>query len=307
MHYGRLTLARLRDHAQINHKQLLHALAAMVQMQLVHHFTSIEDGMTYYEANVDGAYYLIRNGKFLEVVEERLGSYPAQVMGAIAYHGHIQVSDLEKLPELQVKSQPNGTNHDNEVSVKEEEDESEKTMNGIEESGAPNGDEHTGSNNRLHAALNYLAGHGYICRVRDTHFHSLADNTIEAEREALMRLDSDAKGKKKSEEVEMKKREILNRRLDADLSRGLESYAAPPALKRAQTNGVPGNPAKRRRVDTPDGDDDTKSQTGWDDDDDGESEQALQVSDYSGVPSFLQRFTKDSTAKRDCSRELSEA
>lgn len=236
-------------------------------MHLVHHYTSTEDGFTYYEANVDGAYYLIRTGKVLEVVEERLGSYAAQVMAAIAYHGHIMVSELEALPELQVKDGAHYGNGDNaDEDIKNEDDVSEDTLNGGENNGVTNGDEddHTSSNTRLHSALNYLAGHGYICQVKDVHLHSLADNTLDAEREAtIWAANSDAKGKKKIAEIEERKREILNERLDADLSKGLTAYAHPPVIKRRQENGHSENPNKRRRVES---DDEMDNENTWDED-----------------------------------------
>lgn len=237
-------------------------------MHLVHHYTSTEDGFTYYEANIDGAYYLIRTGKVLEVVEERLGSYAAQVMAAIAYHGHIMISELETLPELQVKDDAYYGNGDNaDEDMKNEDDISENTVNGVENNGVANGDEddHTASNTRLHSALNYLAGHGYICQVKDVHLQSLADNALEAEREADLWAagNSDAKGKKKAAEIEDKKREILNDRLDADLSKGLTAYAHPPAIKRRQENGQSENPNKRRRVES---DDELDDDNAWDED-----------------------------------------
>lgn len=237
-------------------------------MHLVYHYTSTDDGFTYYEANLDSAYYLIRTGKVLEVVEERLGSYAAQVMAAIAYHGHIMISELETLPELQVQDDAHYGNGDNaDEGLKNEDDVSENTLNGFEKNGVANGDEddHTVSNTRLHSALNYLAGHGYICQVKDVHLHSLADNTLDAEREAdfWAATNSDAKGKKKAAEIEEKKREILNDRLDADLSEGLTAYAHPPAFKRRQENGHSENPNKRRRVDS---DDEMDHENDWDED-----------------------------------------
>jgi DNA-directed RNA polymerase III subunit RPC3 len=236
-------------------------------MHLVHHITSTEDGFTYYEANVDGAYYLLRTGKVLEVVEERLGSYAAQVMAAIAYHGHIMISELEALPELQVKDDTHyGNGHNADEEIKNENDDSEDTVNGVESNGVANeeGDDHIASNARLHSALNYLAGHGYICQVKDVHLHSLADNTLEAEREAtLWAANSDSKGKKKAAEIEEKKREILYDRLDADLSKGLTAYAHAPAIKRRQENGHSENPHKRRRVES---DDETDNENTWDED-----------------------------------------
>lgn len=229
-------------------------------MHLVYHYTSAEDGFTYYEANIEGAYYLIRTGKVLEVVEERLGSYAAQVMTAIAYHGHIMVSELETLPELQVRNDAHYGNGDN----ADEDVVSEDTINGVENNGIANGDEgdHAPSNTRLHTALNYLAGHGYICQVKDVHFHSLADNTLDAEREAITKAtSSDAKGKKKAAEIEEVKRDILYDLLDADLSKGLATYARPPVIKRRQENGHSENPNKRRRVES---DDEMDNENTWD-------------------------------------------
>lgn len=202
------------------------------------------------------------------MVEERLGSYAAQVMAAIAYHGHIMISELEALPELQAKDDAHYGNGDNaDEDIKNEDDVSEGTVNGVETNGAANGDgdDHRPSNTRLHSALNYLAGHGYICQVKDVHLHSLADNTLDAEREATIWAgNSDSKGKKKAAEIEDKKREILNDRLDADLSRGLTAYAHPPVTKRRQENGHSENPHKRRRVDS---DDEMGDENTWDEGD----------------------------------------
>ena len=72
----------------------------MIQQHLVYHYTSYDDGVTYYEANMQSAYYLVRSGKILEFVEERLGKYAATVLSTIMYLGHAQVSYLETLPEL---------------------------------------------------------------------------------------------------------------------------------------------------------------------------------------------------------------
>jgi DNA-directed RNA polymerase III subunit RPC3 len=240
----------------------------MVQMHLVYHYTSTEDGMTHYEANMDSAYNLIRTGKVLEVVEERLGSYAAQVMSAIAYRGHVQIGDLETLPELRVKNiknhSLNGTSHDVDNPEYNGEDENENATNGVDGDGLTNGD-HPASNNRLHATLKYLAGHGYICRVRETHFQSLADNTMEAEREAELTSGPGDSKKQKANELEEKKREILAKRLDSDLSRGLLSYATPPVKHLSEANGHGAHPAKRRRLESPE--DETKNNDSWDEDD----------------------------------------
>lgn len=221
-------------------------------MHLVYHSTSIDDGFTYYEANLEGAYYLIRTGKVLEVVNERLGSYAAQVLAAIAYHGHIMISELEALPELRIEKNVHPVDGAN---AKIEDDEAELPTNGVGSNGHVDHDQddHTSTHPRLHSALNYLAGHGYICRVKETHLQSPADNELEAEREAILWASgSDSLGKKKTNEIEEKKKEILSQRLDADLSRDMKAFAHPPFARARKENGNPSNPNKRRRIDSDD-------------------------------------------------------
>jgi DNA-directed RNA polymerase III subunit RPC3 len=229
----------------------------MVQMHLIYHFTSSEDGMTYYEANTHSAYYLIRAGKILELIENRLGIYAAKVMSSILYLGHAQVSYLETLPEFQpegvVQPQSNGVNGDHHPGYQEDMGMEEDPDNGGSHSLLSNG-EHTSEafHDQLHSTLKMLAAHGYITRVRDHQFHSQTDNLIDAQRTVKSTMsESTLKGKKLEAEMQALAQKLVDERTDGDLSRGLVFHGIPRGGKRRHVNGVANVSNKRPRLESP--------------------------------------------------------
>ena len=199
----------------------------MVQQHLVYHYTSYDEGVTYYEPNLQSAYYLVRSGKVVELIEDRLGQYAAKVMSTILYLGHVQVSYLEMLPELQ--PEPIDANR---TGAPEEE-------NGDEDQAADVNDQHATSERSalLHPTLKTLAGHGYISRVREAHFQSYADNVLDIERAIKSKPDVKAmKGKKLEETVIEGTLNLLRERLDGDLTRGLMFNGVPRGAKRKHDN-----------------------------------------------------------------------
>lgn len=282
--YDRLNLSRLKYYSHLTDRQLLHGLAAMVQQHLVFHYTSYDDGVTYYEANQQAAYYLTRSGKILEFIEDRLGKYAATVMSTIIYLGHAQVSHLETLPELQPEEpQTNGVNGEHESA----EENGENGENGDEPNGTVNG-EHASPEQAslLHPTLKTLAAHGYINRVRDAHFQSDADTALDAERAIQARPAIKAlKGKKLEEAVIEKTLELVRERTDGDLSRGLTYNGVPRGAKRGrgehQSNG-PNKKARTNYADVDDGDEEEEEEAEeeeneWSDDEMGNDTVPMEV------------------------------
>jgi DNA-directed RNA polymerase III subunit RPC3 len=250
----------------------------MIQHHLIYHFTSLDDGNTYYEANPQAAYSLVRSGKILHLVETRLGEYAAQVLETIMTLGHTSIAHLETLPELRPKTQriSNGANHP--------EVEAEGNGENQEASDAPNGD-HAVSDKpaRLHPTLKSLASHGYIHRVREAHFQSPNDNWLDASRIIASRADvKQMKGKQQAAEIEEKAKELVKQRTEGDLSRGLMYNGLPQGVKRKRdhanggsnqqvangTNGVNGSHAE----------DDDEEENDWSEDEDGLSSIPMDVS-----------------------------
>lgn len=206
----------------------------MIQHHLVFHLTSLEDGNTYYEANPHTAYYLVRSGKIIKLVEDRLGEYAARVMEALLFLGHASVRQLEDLPELKYRKPAvlNGTRHDN-AELQEKEMESDVSA------GQTNGDDTLHKPAPLHSTLKALASHGYIMRVREAHFQSPSDNWLEAQRIVSARSDMKAlKGKKQEEAIMLKTQEVVDERTNGNLTQGLIHDGLPRGLKRKFGNGI---------------------------------------------------------------------
>ncbi|OJI88311.1 hypothetical protein ASPTUDRAFT_51256 [Aspergillus tubingensis CBS 134.48] len=254
--YDRLSLPRLKFYSRLSDRQLRHGLSAMIQHHLVYHYTSYDDGVTYYEPNLQAAYYLVRSGKILEFIEERLGKYAATLMETIMYLGHAQVGHLETIPELQpAPPKANGVKQETEGG------ETEEQMNGD--------DEHTSEQPALlHPTLKILASHGYIFRVRDAQFQSYADNALDAERAIKSRPDvKQLKGKKLDETVLEGTLTLLKERLDGDLTRGLMHNGLPRGAKRRHGAGSADASNKKARMDYADADeDDDEEENEWSDD-----------------------------------------
>lgn len=229
--YERLTLPRLKFYSRLTDRQVHHGLAAMIQHHLVYHYTSLDDGITYYEANPQSAYYLVRSGKIMHLVQDRLGKYAAKVMSAILFLGHAPISYLETLPELRSsKPMTNGINHDEEAPD------------------VRNGDHHERPP-LLHSTLTALASHGYIMRVREAHLQSPADNWLDAERTVSSRPDiKSLKGKKQQEAIVHETAELVAERTDGDLTRGLIFNGLPRGIKRKSGHSS-GTPNKHARMD----------------------------------------------------------
>ncbi|KAJ5775924.1 uncharacterized protein N7511_000935 [Penicillium nucicola] len=263
--YERLTLPRLKFYSRLTDRQLNNGISAMIQHHLVYHFTSLDENNTYYEANPQAAYSLVRSGKVLQLVESRLGEYAAKVLEAIMFLGHTSITHLETLPQLQPK-QPltNGVNHDAEQA---------ETNGDHEEEAVETNGNHSSSQKpaRLHPTLKSLASHGYIHRVREAHFQSPNDNWLDAQRIVSGRPDVKAmKGKQQQAEIEEKAKNMVKERTEGDLSRGLMFNGLPQGVKRKfegtsaskaenGTNGVNGDHAE----------DEQDEENDWSEDEDG--------------------------------------
>lgn len=243
----------------------------MIQQHLVYHYTSFDEGVTYYEPNMQSAYYLVRSGKIVEFIDDRLGKYAAKVMSTILYLGHAQVGYLETLPELQPERvDANG------AGIPEDD-------NGDEDPTAEANGEHATSEKLalLHPTLKALAGHGYISRVREAQFQSYADNVLDIERAIKSKPDVKAmKGKKLEETVAEGTLNLLRERLDGDLTRGLMFNGVPRGAKRKHGNAASSTANGQARSDYAAVDEDEEGEeeeNEWSDDDLGEDTIPMEV------------------------------
>lgn len=253
----------------------------MIQHRLVFHYTAYDDGVTYYEANLQSAYYLVRSGKIVELIWDNFGDYAAAVMSAILFLGHTQISYLETLPELQAgHSKPNGVMEEHE-GQEDLEDQGDGDGQGDQVNGV-NGDHDPDQMAPLHSTLKTLAAHGYITRAREAHFQSHNDNVLDAERTIKSRSDvKQLKGKKFDEAVIEGTINLVRERTSGDFSQGLMIGGVPRGAKRRHGTGNTDAPNKKGRMDyaaIDDDNDEDQEENEWSDDGMGDGAIPLQVS-----------------------------
>lgn len=123
--HGRQTLGALKRASYLNSRQIRHGLVVLIQQHLIFHSATLEPDNTSYEIDWQSSYALVRYGRALKSVEERLGAKAANVMSNLITLGHTSIRDLR---EAYFPSP-----------VEDEEDSDGEGLNGTSGKGQPNG------------------------------------------------------------------------------------------------------------------------------------------------------------------------
>ena len=173
---GRLQLSLLIHHTGLSSRQIKHSLAVLIQQHLVYHYRPPDGDATFYEADWENAYALVRPGKIINIVEERYGKAAGSVVSNLLLLGHARVDDLAEAYNLGT-GRVYGASHED--------------VPYTNSKGLPNGarkGKTTSTNARgltlvsLHTAIYKLLQAGILAQVHSTQFRSAADNRNEAER-----------------------------------------------------------------------------------------------------------------------------
>ena len=133
----------------------------LIQQNLIYHNTELDTGVTYYEANEDAAYFLLRSGRILQIIETRYGADAKDVVQNLLLLGHAKVGDLVDAYHSKTKLTNGQTNG---------------TTNGV------NGTE-ASDNLNLDGILKRLLDDGFAEPLVKSMFKSPADTYLEAERD----------------------------------------------------------------------------------------------------------------------------
>lgn len=290
LQHGRQPIPRIVQNTDLSPRQVRHGLAVLVQQHLVFHCTSFDDGITYYESNWRSAYNLVKAGKIVQVVDERLGKHAARIMSALLALGHAKVSYLESLPELQPDhksgNQTNGVDVTHEeinperYDIDGEAKENSGQKNGYKSNGAvQESNDHPDAEDTLdvQTILHQLAAFGFIVRLRNQHFQSPEDNLEAALKVAKSNLDTHGlKGNKLEAKLVEDAEKLVKQWNDGTITRALPSATLLRGVKRRIGNNDSSAPRKRLKLDQPiqpkhESDDDQEgeelSEDDYDDDD----------------------------------------
>lgn len=220
--HGRLVAPQLARTCRLSLRQLQHGLAVLIQAGLIYHNTNSE-GSTSYEANPRNAYHLVRAGRVLETVHKRYGKASSAIVTQLLLLGHASVGQLKKqcrpYDEL-LRTHGRDTEHD-----------AASNSWGFDNSAGDRADV------ELDNALRNLCMHGMICRLRQGHFRTLADNRQMAEETVYNHpIASTAKGAKARDEIAARIDEALEKQVDPHISLLKPGFCTRTSQKRKSTD-----------------------------------------------------------------------
>ncbi|KAI9775081.1 MAG: RNA polymerase III subunit C82 [Geoglossum umbratile] len=230
--YGRLTISQLSQRSHLPLRQLKHGLVVLIQQHLALHYTSPDDGVTYYEADWKSNYSLVRVGKVMRLVEERFGEAAGAVVANLLLQGHVRVGDLADaygLSAANVRGNTKGGGAGHGVNGQA------KDVGGRVEKPAL-------TLGQLHSILHRMLHSGYIMQVTDEQFWPIADYQNDIER-AVKRdhFSGGVKGPKQKQELDglvrermRKSREGIQSKLAANGTRGIKRPASDTTARKGR-------------------------------------------------------------------------
>jgi DNA-directed RNA polymerase III subunit RPC3 len=175
----------------------------LVQAGLLYHHTTSE-GRTFYEANPRNAYYLIRSGRFIDIVDKRYGKAAAVVVVQLLLLGFASIGQLKK----------SSQKHDGSARTTADAPQSD----GAKSTSFQHVPAHTCFELELDNALKTLINQGLVCRLRHAYLQTEADNRQIAEGKVYsIQALSAVKGTKAKEEIAAKIEEIMDKQAGAHI------------------------------------------------------------------------------------------
>ncbi|KAL8700155.1 MAG: hypothetical protein Q9201_005599 [Fulgogasparrea decipioides] len=171
--HGRLPFVGLVHHAQLSTTQVKHSLSILIQQHLVLWYDPDNTGRAFYEADLPNAYALARSGKYIQIINDRLGDFSSDVVSSVILLGHVRVGDL-----TQTYFHPGGEGPLHELLAPDQ-----RLASGGNHSNKPNNgsDEAIHTVDGLHTTISNLLVAGLLRPLHESYLRPAADNVAEAE------------------------------------------------------------------------------------------------------------------------------
>ncbi|KAM0815219.1 putative RNA polymerase III subunit RPC82-domain-containing protein [Seiridium cardinale] len=227
---GRANVKQLGQDTSMTQRLVRHALAVLIQQNLIFHHTDSDTLVTRYEADPGAAYNLVRTGKILDAIHRGYGEEARDLVHQVMLNGHMSVSAL-----MQLKSHGriNGTSHTN-----------GHTNGASSETSAMPEDDYDRSQ-RTFDLLAHLIAVGILEPLTMRMLQTPEDMRAEIERDLMKDYPSGLRGTKQKNEFNAKSKQAWQEVLDEskDLKRRLEpDYLSGSAAKRRKlANGSRAN------------------------------------------------------------------
>lgn len=222
-----------------------HGLSVLIQQQLVLWYTSSDDHLTLYEANIEGAYSLVRSGKYIKIAEVQAGEFAGKIISNLLLLGHARVGDL-------VQAYGAGQIKCNRDRLAATHGQLSKPLSATPSHAGDRLEEQSTTLGSVHGTLCDLLRSELVSRVHISHFRSDADNRTEAEKVVP-----------KSEEYKAKSRREQEAQREAAVKRKLKEWRHWSGGEKDEIEGVKNGkrrshqdsetprPEKRQRLSSP--------------------------------------------------------
>jgi DNA-directed RNA polymerase III subunit RPC3 len=198
---GRQSINTLAQQTHLPSRHIRHGLAVLIQQNLVYYHIEHDPETTYYEANQDASYFLLRSGKIIEYVHSRYGTPAHNIVQNLLFLGHAKICDLleacnpkEQAKELHINGNGNGN--------------AQSLANGFHN--CSNESSECNVPNKLLDAMYQLLDSGLVAPVVKTMLQSPSDLYSQVEKEVLdSQYKHGIKGIKQKEEARTKIMERL--------------------------------------------------------------------------------------------------
>jgi len=91
---GRQSTLALAQYTRLPPRHVRYGLAVLIQQNLVYYNVEHDSEITYYEANQEASYFLLRSGKIIEYVSSRYGPLAQDIIQNLLFLGHAKIGDL---------------------------------------------------------------------------------------------------------------------------------------------------------------------------------------------------------------------
>ncbi|KAI4096135.1 MAG: hypothetical protein LQ344_001198 [Seirophora lacunosa] len=159
---GRLPFPRLVQHSQLSPTEVKHGLSVLIQQQLVLWYKPEATVQSSYEADIHSSYALARCSKYTQLVKDRLGDLPGDIISNVAVLGYARVGDLTRTYFPTPGEQ--GPFHES-----------------IPVNPHPDRDDEPHAVELFHSTIGDLLRAGLLGLLHESHFRPAADNVLEAE------------------------------------------------------------------------------------------------------------------------------
>lgn len=84
----------LVQYTRLPPRHVRHGLAVLIQQNLVYYHVEHDSETTYYEANQEASYFLLRSGKIIEYVSSQYGPPAQDIFQNLLFLGHAKIGDV---------------------------------------------------------------------------------------------------------------------------------------------------------------------------------------------------------------------